>query len=206
MPIANYKRPAKVITNAQMTCLHVDHFNEDARKSPPFPSPPPTSHGLSGGDIAGVVIGVLTAVALVLALAAWFWRRRRKSSPEAKHASDPDDPRMAEFPDTGKPRHEVDGIALAEASPDAEAKMELNPDAQLKHELSPDATLRHELSAGSGGRPELPGSASHQSLEIEKSALEPVELPAGTVEEKEKDGSGEAKESDKTSDERQKDS
>lgn len=41
---------------------------------------PPRSGGLSGGQIAGIVIGVLVALALLAGLAWFFWRRHRNGS------------------------------------------------------------------------------------------------------------------------------
>ncbi|KAG8879806.1 hypothetical protein FRB97_001376 [Tulasnella sp. 331] len=66
-----------------------------------------SSHALSGGAVAGVVIGVLLALLMLLPLG-WFlfkrWRRRRNPTPDnenplaagGNHSSGPTDPGMAE--------------------------------------------------------------------------------------------------------------
>jgi len=67
---------------------------------PPTPAAPSTtpqpthssSHGLSGGAIAGLTIGILAAVALILGAVIWWTRRRRNSREEAMVPSLPPPP------------------------------------------------------------------------------------------------------------------
>ena len=60
-----------------------------------------TSHKLSGGDIAGIVIGVLAFAAIVIA-AAFYWRRRR----QLRHRADEQDlSEKPELDDTSRTEH-----------------------------------------------------------------------------------------------------
>ena len=175
MSVANYERPVEVITNSQMTCVRLNEYNEGARRAIALPSPlSPVSHGLSGGHIAGIIVGFLAGVTLITALAYWSWRRRKKGE-EVENST------MVGAPDTEKRLHEVSGISTAELRPDAQLKSELSPDAASNHELSSDAECRHELSPGAQTRPGLSSTLSHRRLEMEGSVLEPVELPGHAV-------------------------
>lgn len=85
MPLANYERTAEITTTSHLTCVHIDHFNEGAKAAPPMPSPTGQGKGLTGGDIAGIVIGVLAAVAIIAGVAFWFLRsRKRKGAADSK--------------------------------------------------------------------------------------------------------------------------
>ena len=58
----------------------MEKFSEGSRVSPALPSGTPYSsgHSLSGGAIAGIVVGVIALVAVVAGLVALFWLRKRK--------------------------------------------------------------------------------------------------------------------------------
>ena len=46
------------------------------------PPPPPPPHKLSGGAIAGIVIGALAALTIAVLLALFIWRKRRPKQPQ----------------------------------------------------------------------------------------------------------------------------
>ncbi|KAK3725455.1 hypothetical protein LTR37_000425 [Vermiconidia calcicola] len=179
MSIADYERPVEITTNAEMTCVHVDHFNAEARRTVPMPSPLPVNGGLDAGDTAAVVVGVLVGVALIAIGAFWDrrWRRGGRSKEEMESIA------VAEAPDTEKALPEVPGISVAELDPDENLKYEMDGDAHLKHELSAGAQVRRELphtraTAYQSYRiPELPHTRSHQKFELMASVPAPVKLP-----------------------------
>ena len=163
MSIANYEWPVGIPTNAEMTFVHVDHFDAEARRTVPMPSPLLLNGGPSRGDIAGVVVGVLVEIALV-AIGA-FWNRRRRRSGRSREAIE--SIAVAEARDTEKAMLEVPGISVAE----------LDPSENLKYEMDAGAHLKYELSAGAQVRQELPQTRSHRKFELMASLPAPIELP-----------------------------
>lgn len=53
----------------------------------PFPSPQPSVRKLSPGAIAGITIGCLLLVILLICAGWWFWRRRQRANAEAEATS-----------------------------------------------------------------------------------------------------------------------
>ena len=156
MPIANYKRNAAVTTTSQLTCVHIDNINEGSRV-PPSQVPPTTpSRGLSGGAIAGIVVGVIVAVALVAALAFWFWRRRKRNQ----------NPKCV-------PIDSAQHMETAEGHPMEVPAVEPPSYHKTATELSPDTI-----------RPELPTTNSYQKHELQSGSYEPAELPDSGLQEK----------------------
>ncbi|EWC46322.1 hypothetical protein DRE_04493 [Drechslerella stenobrocha 248] len=79
----------------------------DAPVPPPLPpNEPPKSRRLSGGAIAGIVIGSITAVALIIAAVLWYTRRRQK------------DNRPVPTPPEADKLHKMDGVYYREMSAD----------------------------------------------------------------------------------------
>src|SRR5207253_2441046 len=83
--VANWAERTSIYTYAPstMSCLRVKDFSASSRVSPALPSGTPYKYGsssLSGGSIGGIVVGVLAFVAIVVLLAFWLWRRRRKQA------------------------------------------------------------------------------------------------------------------------------
>nr|POF06985.1 hypothetical protein CFP56_31609 [Quercus suber] len=80
MPVANQDL---IVTISQavseLTCMHIDTINPGSYVPPPLAEPPTVDdgNGLSAGAIAGVVIGVLFAIALIGGIVFWLWRRRK---------------------------------------------------------------------------------------------------------------------------------
>ena len=80
-PVANYKRDsAPSWANSTMRCSRTKNFSQGSRVSAPLPKGTPYSYGsgLSGGAIAGIVVGVVVFVAIIASMAFWFWRRQRR--------------------------------------------------------------------------------------------------------------------------------
>ncbi|KAK4629394.1 hypothetical protein CLAFUW4_08104 [Fulvia fulva] len=101
MPVADAGAQTTITeTVANVFCGHIDDINGRSYQPPDLPQPTPVAYnattnttntnstmtedtetsdssGLSGGAIAGIVIGVLTALVIVAGLIYWLMRRRR---------------------------------------------------------------------------------------------------------------------------------
>ncbi|KAK4501883.1 hypothetical protein PRZ48_007692 [Zasmidium cellare] len=123
LPIANRERVSTVETKAFMTCLHTDHYNPGSRVTAAVPSPANTGSGnsLSGGAIAGIVIGAVSGVALI-AVGVWFFcrRRSRKSAPQASQTREASAASELSSDSTKSPISEVDNSLIREMSADFE--------------------------------------------------------------------------------------
>lgn len=156
LPIADVERETTIQTaNAALSCPRVTQINEGSLQTPPLPEPTPVGgSSLSGGAIAGIVIGVLAAIAIVLG-ALWFFyfRKRRASKKASKESENPPaytaEAKMAEAP----PQNEQ--MALTELS---------GQEAQVRPELP---------TQKSGGRVELAGDAE----QYKSVGGPPAELP-----------------------------
>lgn len=76
--------------SAQLRCIRPKSFAEGSRVAPALPSGTPYtySHGVGGGAIAGIVVGVVVLVALVAGVVWWVLRRRRRSADQARVAQE----------------------------------------------------------------------------------------------------------------------
>lgn len=83
-PVANAERKSYAnVANSTMTCLRARDYSEGSRVSPQIPagtSYKPSSGELSGGAIAGIVVGVFLGVALLAGLGVWLFLRKRKQT------------------------------------------------------------------------------------------------------------------------------
>lgn len=150
MPPANRKRiQANDISSSRMTCVRLDHWNEGADRVPPQPSPPSTHHGLSGGDIAGIVVGCVAVVAIAVGTGFWFWRRRRRQASSTQATELEATTRTAAKIGTGELGHGEVSEAPHEHSyseaPDAERRHEMPAGEQKAEMVGDDAA--HELAA-----------------------------------------------------------
>jgi cell wall integrity and stress response component len=80
--------------SGQATTITVVGSGSDSATATPSPAVHSGSSGLSGGAIAGIVIGTLLGVAALAALGLWFWfvGRRRQPEPAPSPDSRYDDP------------------------------------------------------------------------------------------------------------------
>ena len=122
------------MTQSVVSCLHINHYNEGSRVPPVYQKPKPSKsktskskshkhHGLSGGAIAGIVVGTLAGAAIIAGVAFWLWRRKRRNQ--------------------RKPS-EADGHQLQELGASAHAKVSQTP-ADEATEMSTVDTQRTEL-------------------------------------------------------------
>lgn len=166
--IADYERRNFSISqctwapNAQQHVVPINSLTE----SPPPPSP--KAHKLSGGAIAGIIIGSITGF-LALSLLAYFfiWRklfRKHAHTPskddESKgevDSSDASSPKMPEMTGNNKqPKHEIDGSPHLGLELDGKRLPghELGG-SKVEHELNGTKT-EHELESGQVGAAEMP--------------------------------------------------
>ena len=155
MPPANSERTT-VATNealSRMTCVRLDHWNEGADRVAPQPYSAPPSHGLSGGAIAGIVVGCVAAVAIVLAVASWYHRRKQRHQRAAAQVIELEGTTHTAAK-TGELGHsevsEAPNQILFPEGADTEKRHEM-PAGDLKAEMMGDDAA-HELDAGDGIR------------------------------------------------------
>lgn len=94
LPIADIDAQTTIANaRATLTCAHVNHITEGSLQ--PYAAPSPTPIGgssLSGGAIAGIVVGVLAGVAVVLGVLWFFWIRKRRAGKKLVKAGDDNPP------------------------------------------------------------------------------------------------------------------
>jgi len=150
MPVANARRTISMdYAVSVVSCLGVKHFNQGSRV--PAAAPEPTSvhlggKDLSGGVIAGIVVGSVVGVGIIVAAAAFFWLRKRKT----RRRSEAGPPHVV-YPDDKPPYSAVDPLAPAEFG-DERALQEIDSREAYKSEL-PDTASRDPV--------ELAGSTPH---------------------------------------------
>ncbi len=140
-PIANINAVQSIASaNSVTACIRANHLNPGSESVPVPPEPTPigSGGGLSGGAIAGIVIGVVGGLALIAGAGFWFWRRSKK----AKQAKvDNDAPPIysadAKQPPTRLVEVPADG-AVQELSPDAEHRPELSAEPRPPQEKEAD--------------------------------------------------------------------
>ena len=177
MPIANSEARASIPqATSRMICIHANRVNPGSEAVKAAPTPTPVNFGgdgLSGGAIAGVVIGVVAAVILIAGGAFLLWRRKRKApkkleTTEMSHTDTPPaytDAREHPTPMVGVPSNDA---GLNELSPANELRPELSSyKSGERVELAADsikATVK-----GRGNQPpaelfaEVPNSATYDS-------------------------------------------
>ena len=173
LPTANSNAPTYISkTKANLQCLRADNVNPGSEKVAAAPSPTPLHGGsLSGGAIAGIVIGVLAGVALIGGAAFLFWRRRRRSrqaqalEPEQK-GGDPESPVIA-----GKDAGEMNERTHVVEAEDTPVK-ELSPDSEV---TKPGTEMKPAELSGANGVVEKDGAAN---VVAEKEAAEAPLPPA----------------------------
>ena len=149
LPAADVNRRLNFASQAQLTCVHINHFREGSRVS--LASRPKRHHRLSDGGIAGTVLGVVAGCCLLAALAFFLWRRHQQRSP-------------------GVRRHSINGGFALEFEAKFPSELEIGPE---KHELDPgrfrsEAPLnekRHEMDAA--GYPELAELHAESTQELD---------------------------------------
>lgn len=200
MPTANAEvSSANTDYSAFLTCLHVDHFNQGSRVAPALPSATPVNYGgksgLSGGAIAGIVIGCVVGVALIVLATLFFFNcrgirdkmsKKKASTPEMEQTRDNypaekqdtlattsrDSPKTDVKSMAGLTSLEVTGDGLNEMSPQSYRTNEL-PSPEIPRSELPGGDAKHEEALF--GRTELPGSERKFELEEQQG---PVEMPA----------------------------
>lgn len=150
MPVANARRTTSMnYAVSIMACLGMQQFNEGSRVPAPAPQPTPVDlndRGVGGGAIAGIVVGSVVAVGIVVASVVFFWLRKRKTRRKSQ-ASPPDNI----YPEDKPPYAEVDPLAPAEFG-DESTLQEIDTTEPYRSEL-PDAVIRDPV--------ELAGSTSY---------------------------------------------
>jgi hypothetical protein len=154
MPVANARRSTSMeypVTAVQ--CLGIKQFTEGSRVPAAAPEPMPlvvSSKGLSGGAIAGIVVGAVVGVGAIVAVVWFCWLRKRR----AKRQSAVIAPPPPTYPDD-KPQYvEVDPLAPAEID-----------DGRALQEMDSTEAYRSELPAATSKDPvELAGSALFEQV------------------------------------------
>jgi hypothetical protein len=152
MPVANARRTISMdYAVSVVSCLGVKHFNQDSRMPAAAPQPTPVNlggGGLSGGDIAGIVVGSVAGVGIIVAAADFFWLRKRKAIRRKSEADPPD----IVYPDDKPPYSAVDPLAPAEFG-DERALQEIDSREAYKSELPDQASKDPVELAGSTPTP-----------------------------------------------------
>lgn len=158
MPVANARRTVSMdYARSVVNCLHIEHYNQGSRV--PAAGPEPTSidiggRSLSKGAIAGIVVGCVIGVGLVVAAAVvWWWRRKKRQGRD----EEPPPPPVTTYPEE-KPVYA--GVLPAEFG-DENALREIDSKDVYKAEL-PDTATRDPV--------ELAGSVPKKEDGIEKSS------------------------------------
>lgn len=153
-PVANYEATNSITTaNSVMACPHVQRINPGSDSVPAAPSPTPLgSGGLSGGAIAGIVVGVVAVVAIIAGVVFWFWRKNRKSKKMKTDQGDSPPAYSADAKEKSTP--------IAEAPADG-AVTELSPDNELRPELSGDGVKAQEKAVNEQQPAELLADVPH---------------------------------------------
>ena len=169
MPIANSEARASIGTaKSKMLCVHANTVNPGNDQPGLAPTPTPvdfSSGGLSGGAIAGIVVGIIAVLAIIAGLAFFFWRRKRKT-------------RKEEEKNIAMPAHHDQPPAY---SSDAKTQIEGEP---LVEAPADDAGIK-ELDNQNEVRPELQNYKSQERVELAadgttpKVERQPAELFAG---------------------------
>ena len=154
MPVANARRTTSMnYAVSIMACLGIQQFNEGSRVPAPAPQPTPVDlndGGLGGGAIAGIVVGSVVGVGIVVASVVFFWLRKRKTRRKLKAR-----PVEVVYPEDKPPYAEVDPLAPAEFG-DENTLQEIDTGEPYRSEL-PDAAIRDPV--------ELVGSTSYANNE-----------------------------------------
>ena len=112
MPVANIDRTGGWgRANSIFTCIRVEHYYPGSRVIPALPAGTPYIYGsrLSGGAIAGIVVGAVVFCALV-ALGTFFWLRRKRRIARPRTTADKRE--AVDDPDAKRP--EMDGSQVLE--------------------------------------------------------------------------------------------
>ena len=153
MPVANARRTTSMnYAVSVLSCLGIKQYNEGSRIPAPAPQPTPvdlSDGGLGGGAIAGIVVGSVVGVGIVVAGVAFFWLRRKRKTRRKSEAS----PRDVIYPEDKPPYAAVDPPAPAEFG-DESTLQEIDTREPYRSEL-PDAAIRDPV--------ELVGSTSYVS-------------------------------------------
>jgi len=142
--------------NSTLRCLRVRDFNQGSEVSPTLPSGKPYRNGksLAKGTVAGIVVGAIVGVALIVGSGIWFFLHRRRARARAADAAQGEG---AGGSGTVEMMPEADGAAFHEMSPeDRKPEIDGAHIAELDHaekpaELENDGQLV-ELSAVAEGR------------------------------------------------------
>jgi hypothetical protein len=152
MPVANARRTTSMnYAVSVLSCLGIKQFNEGSRVPAPAPEPTPVnldSGGLGGGAIAGIVVGSVVGVGIVVAGLVFCWLRKRKA--RRKSEAGPSD---VVYPEDKPPYAVVDPLAPAEFG-DESTLQEIDTREAYRSEL-PDAAIRDPV--------ELAGSTAYIS-------------------------------------------
>ena len=142
MSVPSNARITSIPSRAFLSCLQPTNYTEGSRVPPPMRVPRGLRPILSGGGIAGVVVGSV-CVALILAVVVVYLlrRRRRNATKNAKDINEMsgEDAETAREMSVDRQRFEASA---------GDAAVELNPDAQRRGELS--GNMVHELEADTG--------------------------------------------------------
>jgi hypothetical protein len=177
LPIANAERLTNLgEAKAMPMCMHIDHINPGSRVPPTLPSPTPINYNkgkLTGGDIAGIVVGCVAGVALIAGLVFWLWRRQRKQKKARQQAQDGQHPG---YPDDKKAGAAGAGFINMPEAPADSAVSELYAPAGGAFGIRPELPERK-----SGPRVELEAEEAQLGTipEVQKTYENPVELEAG---------------------------
>ncbi|KAK5173769.1 uncharacterized protein LTR77_002450 [Saxophila tyrrhenica] len=143
LPVANVLATQTITTaNSVMACLRADDVQPGSDTVPAPAAPTPIGSeddGLTGGAIAGIVVGVVAGLGIVAGAGWWFWRRSKKAKLSKLRSSGEDTPPAYDA--------EMKQLPTPLAGVPANAPLaELAPDEVRRHELGVDPTF--ELGEG----------------------------------------------------------